>query len=90
MTCGSLNLRSRASLKTLVYCHVMRASSARVSGLLLTYVRISVGVSARLLGMALISISGEGGVAEMRVDGEQRRMFQGLAMLLMGGMLKRR
>ena len=86
---GSLSPRSRASLKTLAYCHVMCASSARVSGLLLTYVRISVGVSARLLGMALISISGKGGVAEMRVDGEQQRVFQGLAMLLMGGMSKR-
>ena len=44
------------------------------------------GVSARLLGMALISISGEGGVAEMRVDGERRHVFQGLAMLLVCGM----
>ena len=44
------------------------------------------GVSARLLGMALISISGEGSVAEMRVDGEQWHVFQGLVILLMGGM----
>ena len=36
--------------------------------------------------MVLILMSGKGGVAEMRVDGERRRMFQGLAMLLMGGM----
>ena len=48
------------------------------------------GVSVRLLGMALILISGEGSVAEMRVDGEQWHVLQGLAMLLIGGMLMRR
>lgn len=42
----------------------------------------------RLLGMVVILMSGDGGVAEMRVDREQQRVFQGLAILLMGSMLK--
>ena len=36
--------------------------------------------------MVLISISGNGGSGVMRVDGERWRVFQGLAMLLMGSM----
>ena len=38
--------------------------------------------------MAEISMSGDGGVAGIRVDGEQQQVFHRSAMLLMGGMSK--
>ena len=50
--------------------------------------RISVGVSVRLFGMAEISMLGDSGVGVMRVDGERQQLFQGLVMLLMGSMLR--
>ena len=49
--------------------------------------RISVGVSVMLLGMAVTSAVGNEESAEIRVDGDQQQVFQGLVMLLMGGML---
>ena len=74
MTCGSLNPRLRASMMTLAYCHVMQVSSVRVSVM--------------LLGKAVILVVGDDEVVEMSVDRDWQQVFQGLAMLLMGSMLK--
>ena len=49
--------------------------------------RISVGVPVMLLGMAVTSAVVEEESAEIRVVRDRQRMFHGLAMLLMGGML---
>ena len=49
--------------------------------------RISVGASVMLLGIAVTSAVGDEESAEIRVVRDRRRMFHGLAMLLIGGML---